>query len=137
MLLSGYVFDYFSKRENLDTHYKNKLKEYREAYDQKIKSDIEYKVKIAKRKWKLELPFSSYVGTYSSDLFGTLIVKEIEENKLVVTIGNLISDIATPYRTNAVRVDMGGNGSVVQFKVSDRMVKKAAWKGQTFTKMMN
>lgn len=137
LLLSAYVFDYFSKRENLDTHYKNKLKEYHEKYTKKRKSDTEYRVKIAKRDWKLELPFSSYIGTYESELFGTLQVEEeVKESKLVVTIGNLISNSATPHRTNAVRVDMGGNGSVVQFEVNDSMVKKATWKGQTFTKVI-
>jgi len=137
MLLSGYVFDYFSKRKNLDTHYRNKLKKYHGVYDKKIKSDTEYRVKIAKRTWKLELPFSSYVGTYRSDLFGTLLVEDVEENKLVVTIGNLKSDIATPHRTNAIRVEMGGNGSVVQFGVNDNIVEKATWNGLTFTKVVH
>lgn len=138
MLLSAYVFDYFSKRENLDTHYKEKLKEYHEKYTKRRKSKTEYMIKIAKRTWKLELPFSSYIGTYKSDLFGTLLVEEeVKESKLVVTIGNLISNTVTPHRTNAVRVDMGGHGSVVQFGVNDSMVKKATWNGQTFTKVIN
>ncbi|WP_299136994.1 serine hydrolase domain-containing protein [uncultured Tenacibaculum sp.] len=137
MLLSAYVFDYFSKRENLDNHYKDKLKKYYERYTKKRKSDTEYMIKVAKRTWKLELPFSSYTGTYTSDLFGTLLVEEVEENKLVVTIGNLKSNIATPHRTNAIRVVMGGNGSVVQFGVNDGKVEKAIWKGLTFTKMIH
>lgn len=137
MLLSAYVFDYFSKRENLDSHYKDKLKEYHEEYTKKRKSAAEYMIKIAKRTWKLELPFSSFIGTYKSDLFGTLLVEEVKENKLVVTIGNLISNSVTPHRTNAVRVDMGGNGSVVQFEVNDSMVKKATWNGLTFTKVIH
>ncbi|WP_435264039.1 serine hydrolase domain-containing protein [Tenacibaculum sp. nBUS_03] len=135
MLLSAYVFDYFSKRENLDTHYKDKLKQYHENYTKKRKSDTEYMNKMAKRTWKLELPFSLYAGTYTSDLFGTLLVKEVEENKLIVTIGNLKSDIATPHRTNAIRVVMGEDGSVVQFGVNDGKVEKAIWKGLTFNKI--
>jgi CubicO group peptidase (beta-lactamase class C family) len=137
MLLSAYVFDYFSKRKNLDTHYINKLKEYREEYDKKIKSDTEYRVKMAKRTWQLELPFSSYVGTYRNDLFGTLVVEEVEEDKLVVTIGNLKSGVVTPHRINAVRVEMGGRGSPVQFAVNDSTVKKATWNELTFTKVIH
>ncbi len=137
MLLSAYVFDYFSKRENLNTHYKEKLKEYHEEYTKKRKADTEYMIKNAKRTWKLELPFSSYIGTYKSDLFGTLLVEEVKENKLVITIGNLISNTVTPHRTNAVRVDMGGNGSVVQFGITESMVEKATWKGLTFNKVIN
>lgn len=136
MLLSGYVFDYFSKRENLDIYYKNKLKEYHKNFTKKGKSDAEYRIKMAKRPWKLDLPFSSYEGTYTSDLFGTLLVEKVGENKMVVTIGNLKSDIATPHRTNAIRVSMGEEGSVVQFGVNNNRVEKAIWKGLTFTKTM-
>jgi hypothetical protein len=67
--------------------------------------------------------------------FEDVLVKEIEENKLVVTIGNLISDIATPHKTNAVRVEMGGRGSPVHFKINDNMVEKAIWSGLAFTKL--
>jgi len=135
MLLSGYVFDYFSKRENIDAHYKEKLKEYREVYAKEIKSDNEYMAKIAKRPWKLELPFSSYTGTYKNDLFGAIVVEEVEDNKLVTTIGNLKSNLVTAHRTNAIRVQMEeAGGSVVQFIINDGIVEKAIWKGQTFTK---
>jgi hypothetical protein len=67
--------------------------------------------------------------------FEDVLVKEIEENKLVVTIGNLISDIATPHKANAVRVEMGGRGSPVHFKINDNMVEKAIWSGLAFTKL--
>ncbi|MFT4805051.1 MAG: CubicO group peptidase (beta-lactamase class C family) [Psychroserpens sp.] len=137
-LLSAYVFDYFSKRENLDVYYIEKLKNYHEDYAEAITSDNEYMIEIAKRPWKLEQPFSSYVGTYKGDLFGSLIVEEIEENKLVVTIGNLKSDIATPHRTNAIRVQMDKvGGSPVQFTINKNIVEKATWKGLTFTKVIN
>ena len=45
------------------------MKKYHKDYAQAIASDNEYMIEIAKRPWKLELPFSSYVGTYRSDLF--------------------------------------------------------------------
>ena len=61
---------------------------------------------------------------------------QVGENKMVVTIGNLKSDIATPHRTNAIRVSMGEEGSVVQFGVNNNRVEKAIWKGLTFTKTM-
>jgi CubicO group peptidase (beta-lactamase class C family) len=137
-LLSAYVFDYFSKRENLDIYYKEKMKKYHEDYAQAIASDNEYMIEIAKRPWKLELPFSSYVGTYRSDLFGSLIVQEVEENKLVVIIGNLKSDIATPHTTNAIRVQMAKIGGFpIQFTLNKNTVEKATWKGLTFTKVIN
>jgi CubicO group peptidase (beta-lactamase class C family) len=135
MLLTGYVFDYFSKRENLEIYYKEKLKKYSEKYAKDLKSDNEYMSEIAKRPWKFELPFASYVGTYKNDLFGTIVVEEVEENKLTVTIGHLKSSMVTAHRTNAIRVQMEKRGgTIVQFVLKDGTPEKAIWKGQTFTK---
>ncbi|MBL4905280.1 MAG: serine hydrolase [Flavobacteriaceae bacterium] len=134
-LLSAYVFDYFSKRKNLDAHYKEKLKKQHEDYSKVMKSDNEYMSRIAKRSWKLELPFSSYTGTYYNDLFGSIVVEEDPKNTFMVTIGNLRSSQVTAHRTNAIRVQMEeAGGSVVQFVLNKGIVDKAIWKGQTFIK---
>ena len=135
-LLSAYVFDYFSGRKDIDTYYKGKLKEYHEYYVKATKSGNEYMTEvISKREWRLELPFSSYVGVYKSDLYGNLIVEQAGDSELLVTIGNLNFDIATAHRTNAIRVKtdkMGG--SIIQFTLNKDKVETAIWKGFTFTK---
>lgn len=135
MLLSGYVHDYFSKRENIDVYYKEKLKKFKADYAKDIKSNNDYMDRIAKRPWLLEHPFSSYAGTYSHDLFGEIVVELTKNNTFVTTIGNLKSNLVSAHRTNAFRVQMEENGgSVVQFEIVDGNVTKATWKGQTYDK---
>lgn len=135
MLLSSYVHDYFSKRENIDVYYKEKLKKYKADYVKDIKSNNDYIDRIAKRSWLLEQPNSSYAGRYSNDLFGDIVVKLTKNNTFVTTIGNLKSNLVSAHRTNAFRVQMEENGgSVVQFEIVDGSVAKATWKGQTYIK---
>ncbi len=135
MLLSSYVHDYFSKRENIDVYYKEKLKTFKAEYAKDIKSNNDYMDRITKRPWKLEHAFSSYVGTYKNDLFGEIVVKLTKNNTFVTTIGNLKSNLVSAHRTNAFRVQMEENGgSVVQFEIVDGNVAKATWKGQSYVK---
>jgi hypothetical protein len=133
-ILSGYVFDYFSGRENLDAYYTNKLTEYSERVASYRVKTMNKLTQMADKPWELDLPQAGYEGEYTSELFGTLVVDHLAEGSFIIEIGNLKSRMVTGHRTNAMRVQMGSSGSVVQFGITDNAVETATWKGQVFTK---
>ncbi len=138
-LLTSYAVDYFSGREDIDAYYQNKLKEYSKTIVV-LKDKVKKKyIKLSERQWQLELPFSSYAGRYTSDLFGTLTIEHLGENRLIASSGNLKSVEATPYKNvNSIRVEMvPGSGSGIQFIVNDGKVEQAIWEDQTYTKVTN
>jgi CubicO group peptidase (beta-lactamase class C family) len=133
-LLSAYVIDYFSKRQDLNDYYSQKLIEYRESYTNKLKSYNDYISKIKQKPWALELPCSNYLGTYYNEVYGPLIVEITDEKELLVTIGNLRSNFITAHKANSIRVQFGTSGSVIQFELNKERVNSAIWKGQRFIK---
>ncbi|WP_271784619.1 serine hydrolase domain-containing protein [Aquimarina algiphila] len=138
-LLTSYAIDYFSGRKDIDVYYQNKLKEYSKTIATFKENVKEHYIKLAERQWQLELPFSSYAGKYTSDLFGTLIIEHLGENRLIASSGNLKSVDATPYKNaNSIRVEMvPGSGSGIQFIVNEGKVEQAIWEDQIYTRVIN
>lgn len=134
-LLSSYAYDYFSGREDINTYYQKKIKEYKEEIKELQGRRKKQLTERMERKWQLDLAFSNYAGTYTNDLLGSLKIEHLGNNQLIIEIGNMKSPVATAYKINSIRVEMTpNNGSIIQFVVNDGKVKHATFWGQTYTK---
>ncbi|WP_027078001.1 serine hydrolase domain-containing protein [Maribacter antarcticus] len=135
-LLSSYAYDYFSGREDINTYYQKKIKEYKEEIKELQERRKKRFAERMEMQWQFDLAFSNYAGTYTNELLGSLKIAHLGDNRLVAEIGNLKSPLATPYKhINSIRVEMTpNNGSIIQFVVNDGKVKHATFWGQTYTK---
>jgi hypothetical protein len=73
----------------------------------------------AARPWTLSQPAAAYAGTYTSPLYGTLVVTA-EGEAPVLQLGRLRA-VATPFtEPNTVRVELvPGQGEVIRFEVTE------------------
>ena len=91
---------------------------------------------IQGRAWHLSLPLEAYVGTYSNDLLGEMIVELNNDKKPVIRWGRLAA-VATAYdSTDHVRVEFAPNEGVpVSFVVKEGSVDAISFAHATFKKV--
>jgi CubicO group peptidase (beta-lactamase class C family) len=134
-LVATYAYDWWLGRDSLEAVYRAKRDEVTQRVTQRkgrIEDDL---ARRAERTWTLTEPLESYVGTYRSDLYGTLTVT-IAEGVLAAAIGNMHA-VSTPFtRPNTIRVEMvPKNGEVIAFTVENGRVIDARNGDAVFVKV--
>lgn len=90
---------------------------------------------IQGRAWQLSQPLEAYVGTYSNDLLGEMIVELNDDKKLVVRWGRLAAVANADDRTDHVRIEFAPNeGVAVAFVLKAGSVDAISFKEATFKK---
>jgi CubicO group peptidase (beta-lactamase class C family) len=118
-LLAAYAYDVLLGKPDVDAAYATHLAAMRERENQQIeliRADIE---KRKQRAPTLLRPRTSYAGTYASDMFGTLTIREVN-GELRASIGQLDSVLEPFTQNDTARVELvPGSGEVLRFAFED------------------
>ncbi len=90
--------------------------------------------KRAAREWHLSRPRAAYAGTYTSEVYGTVVVSETE-GELNVRLGNLHCVPTAFEMPETMRVELvPGRGEVIAFEPAEGAVERLVYDGETFTR---
>lgn len=114
-LIAAYAYDVLLGKPDVDAAYVTELAKMRADVNQsfeRMRADLE---KRTQRAPTLLRPRSSYVGSFVSDMWGTLIVRE-ENGELRASIGRLDAVLEPYTQPDTARVELvPGNGEVLRF----------------------
>lgn len=134
-LFATYAYDWWLDRDSLGQVYAAKRDEVAGGVAERIQRVDADVAQRAGREWTLTETLDAYVGTYRSELYGTLTIT-IEDGVLAASIGNLHA-VSTPFtRPNTIRVELiPMSGQVIGFVVEDGVVVGARGSGAEFEKV--
>lgn len=135
-LIAGYVYGVLLDEPGIPTKMSDR-------FDELLVQAREGQVAIAKqrdmilrRAWLLSQPLEEYLGTYSNDLLGRMIVELNDDKELIIRWGRLAAVAAAYDRPDHVRVEFAPNdGVAVSFVVKEGSVDALSFAHATFKKV--
>lgn len=135
-LLSAYSYDYFlDSLEKSSEGYHEEIQSFRKRINKMNESYATSVSERTNRQATLTLDFDKYIGQYSNEGFGDLLLT-MENDNIDIRMGLLSSKAFYGKMSNTLEVEFSGPGSkqLLEFTIKDSMVESLLFKGLVFTK---
>ncbi|MEL6254491.1 MAG: serine hydrolase [Bacteroidota bacterium] len=134
-LYAAFAYDYLLGNMESEEDFKKTKEELLGQIRQLQERVANHEADLAKREWKLSLPFEDYCGTFESERYGKIEVK-MKGKEIFMQYGNLYC-VPTPYKEQDMfRAGwIPGSGRVVPFLVEEGKVMGLRYMGEVFEKI--
>ena len=133
-IIATFIYDYFLEKKEW-SDYDETINIFAERLNEGRKMMSASITQKNDRPWLLSMPITKYSGSYESDEYGILTIKE-SISGLKVAIGNL-QCVSTPFKNeDSIRVELiPGSGQVILFVKENHKISGLKYDGIYFTKI--